>query len=175
MLLSGVSYPAGHKLTAAELAAIITAVQGLSTTVVKTADESVTSSIVLQDDNELLFTAAANATYEVWAFLHYIGVNAGGILKIGWAGPASATFDWTASGLATGAIATTGNLDASYLSLASTITLGGGANDVVARPSGLLVTSATSGTFKLQWAQGTSSATATTVKAGSFLAYRRIA
>ena len=175
MLLSGVSYPAGHDLTAGELAGIITAVQGLSGSVAKAADESVTSSTTLQDDDELFFTVAANAVYEVGGFLRYLGVAGVGIFKVGWSGPASATFDWLPSGLIdTDTANTADHMWGGYKAIGDSNTFGGsGSTAVVARPYGRLVTS-TAGTFKLRWAQGTSSGTATTLKAQSYLIYRRI-
>lgn len=119
---------------------------GGKTDVAKTADESVSSSTTLQDDNHLTTFVAANATYRVKAVLIYDGEAFGG-LKTNWVAPASATFTG-------GTYATSGQ---------PTIV------------EGTLVTSGTSGIFKLQWAQVTSNATATTVKSGSFMVLQRIA
>lgn len=156
------------RLTAATVAGGTT-----HTFVRKTADESVTSSTALQDDDALLFAVGAN---EIWEFRFVLGVvGAGGEdFKAAIAGPAGSTITWSFGGemffntaaapgvtrvLAGGAPAShyTDNLETRV--------------EIV----GIIVNGATSGNCKLQWAQDTSGGTAVTVKANSFLRAHKIA
>lgn len=142
----------------------------------KTADESLPSSTTLQDDDQLAVAVDANATYWVQTFISYEAATAGD-LKIGWSAPAGAEFPWNFAGL-TSTAATAGDAVYSAVNtLSGTDTAGGiGAGAaLVARPSGILVISSTPGTFTFRWAQGTSSATPTIVKAGSGLLLTRVA
>lgn len=138
--------------------------------VVKTSDQSVTSSTTPVADSELMLTVDANSRYWVEGFLIADGA-AGGDLQLGWTGPAGAAMDWVSDGLTTAA--TTG-VDAisrsaqGLTNLPSIGTIGAGSN--VAVPlRGVLTTAGAGGTLRLRWAQGTSNATATRVRAGSLL------
>jgi hypothetical protein len=143
----------------------------------KTANESVTNSTTLQNDDELLLSVEANATYEMRAFLIFTAGTTGD-LKYGWTAPAGATMDWNMggeestigvpTGMAYWAANSIGGTDvAAGMTVSSTV--------VIARPEGLLRVSGTAGTFQLQWAQGAADAgTATTVKTGSWLMLRRL-
>jgi hypothetical protein len=138
---------------------------------------SIASNISVGDDSVLLLPVAANSTYLLSSQVIYTA-DPGGDLRIGWSGPASATLDWNI-----------GSMDAISSSVSSTSYWGtntiagtdvaGGVNasssPVLARPSGLLVTSSTAGTLKFRWAQGTSSAFGTQVRAGSWLRLDRVA
>lgn len=142
----------------------------------KTADQSVTSSTTLVDDNQLLLSVAANAVYEMRMFIIYTAASAGD-LNMTFTGPASATLDWNVGGLS----GTSGTSpDGVTWWGANTIggndsVNGGGATSMVARPVGILITAGTSGTFKMRWAQAASSGTATTVKTGSVMILQRVA
>ena len=134
----------------------------------KTADESVTSSAVLQDDDHLTFSIAAN---EVWIFQLSLWVNtgAGGIQTqiTGPAGSSGVTMGYISSaGTTTGKTAA---LNAVFNSNAATFT------DQPWRIEGTIVNGATPGTCRLQWAQSASNGTASTIKANSFLLAHRIA
>lgn len=146
----------------------------------KTANESVTSSATLQNDDHLLLQVAANATYLLELFLIYDGdvtVGAGDI-QIGFTFPAGATIDWTPGGITTGATTQSASVKLSHQSTGAGEGVGsvgtGAGNRVVARATGILQVAGTAGTLQLQWAQLTSSATATTVLANSFLRLKRI-
>src|SRR5262245_15271614 len=65
---------------------------------VKTANESVTSSTTLQNDDELFVSVAANSTYLVQCYIKCDGAATGDI-KLNWTAPASATFDSVVNGL----------------------------------------------------------------------------
>lgn len=140
----------------------------------KTGTESVTSSTTLQDDDTLVVAVSANASYLVQQLMIYDGAT-GGDLKVGWTAPASATFSWLHTGLAsTAASFSDDGTGAGDLTSAFTFgALGTGTNCGVMF-HGVLTTSGTAGNFQVQWAQGTSSGTATRVFSGSFLSLRRM-
>lgn len=141
--------------------------------VVKAADESVTSSTVLQDDDHLFFAAAAGVTYLVEAVLIYKG-------GAGSTGPTPAVK------LAAGEDATNrGNLNVLFVSTTdagsssqflsdqtSTVVLGTNPIQRIAILQGVHV--GNGGTFRIKWAQNASSAIAATMIAKSFLRYRAI-
>jgi len=158
---------AGQRLTAA----LLRSMQPI--TVVKAADESVTSSTTLQDDNHLILPLEANATYTLEGGLYYDGQFNAGNLKLTWTLPASATFYWSANGPATGGAAayasnavTSGNI--------SLGTYGTGGAKTTASVNATVVTVGTAGNMTLRWAQDTSNATATTIYAKSWLRAWRI-
>ncbi len=135
----------------------------------KTADESVTSSTSVQDDDHLSMTLNANTNY--WVDGHLITDGAvGGDIKLQFVVP-SGTIRWLANGPVSGATGTVTDVDRNVrVGSVSTImgTIASGTNSVVLI-FGIIRTGASGGTFKLQWAQGTSSGTATRVRANSFL------
>jgi len=138
---------------------------------------SIASNTTVGDDTVLFLAVAANSTYLLSSQIIYTADPAGD-LKIGWSGPASATLDWN-----TGSIDSISSSAASpTLWSANTIAgtdVAGGVSavgtPVVCRPLGVLVTSATSGTFKFRWAQGTSSVNGTQVRASSWIRLDRVA
>lgn len=141
--------------------------------VIKAANESVTSSTAMQDDDHLFLSVSANTDYLVEAFLLYTGISTG-YLKIGWSGPASATFDWTPDSVTGGG--TVGQVDRGGLTIADV----GFAHVVnttvktVALPQGLLRVAGTAGTFRFRWAQANVQATATIVYANSYMRITRL-
>lgn len=147
-------------------------------TAYKTGDESVTSSTTLQNDDLLVLPVASNARYIMEAVLFYVGAADGatGGLKLGWTGPSGATMKWANRG-------TTQNVSPTLVNYNVVVeAIGGGrgvgtnsGTEMSCFPYGVLNTSSTSGNLQLQWAQGGSNATATTVKAGSLLHLRRVA
>lgn len=162
------TFYAGQKLTAALMAST------QPYTIYKTADESVTSSTTLQDDNHLVLPLLASATYVVEGGLYYDGVFNAGNLKLTWSLPASATIYWSANGPATGGAAafasqavTSGNITVG--------TYGTGGSKTTASISALVTTAGTAGNMQLRWAQDASNATATTIYAKSWLRAIRIA
>lgn len=138
----------------------------------KTATESVTSSTTLQDDNHLSVSVAANSVYEFTSVLHYDADSAGD-LKWTWSMPAGASMTVVHVKNAEGASAIT---DVTVKSENESDTAGGtGASNTHALiMKGLLTISSTAGTFKLTWAQQTSSGTATRLFAGSYVCLRRV-
>jgi len=142
--------------------------------VVKSADESVTSSTTVQNDDELVLSVAASCTYAFDLFIIYEGGTQGSSdLKMQYTLPAGAT----------------GHLDVVYLdssggqhsagdnTASSTWTAGtaGAGNNKLFFGRGIVVISSTAGSLQIQWAQGTSSGTATKVKTNSYMMLRRLA
>jgi hypothetical protein len=167
------SYFATGPIPAAQLEAIVPRIK------VKSADESVTSSTTLQDDDDLLMPVAANTDYLIDGMLYYLAAQAGDI-TVGWTYPSGATLTWGGIGAIrdyTGAASGTEWLaivaDAS--SPSSTTDFGGnGSLPFTASYGGVLSVGANAGTLQLQWAQRASSGTATTVYARSWLRVQQV-
>lgn len=130
----------------------------------KNADESVTTSTTLQDDDNLLFSIGAGDTWFFQADIILFSTSGAPDFKFTFVGPASVTisFAGAASGLGATVPVTagggTGTADITG-SVASVLHITGSIDN----------TAGSSGTFKLQWAQNVSNAAATMVKAGSSL------
>ncbi|WP_274029442.1 hypothetical protein [Streptomyces sp. MMBL 11-1] len=129
----------------------------------KTADESVTSSTVLQNDNHLVLPVVANASYSLFLLCIFSGDTAGDI-KFDWAVPAGTVLRWAdqtgTSGLAS---------DTDFYSAP------GGSTQVAFQIWATVVTSSTAGSIQFRWAQNASSATATIVRTNSTLRLDRVA
>lgn len=142
--------------------------------VIKSANESVASSVVFQNDDHLFFQVAPNTKYWVIAQLLYTGSTTGD-LQLGFSAPSGSTMNWCTDALGSGA---TGNADIvsrsrqiiSSSPVAGAIT---GADTIICA-KGILSTSTSGGTFRVKWCQGTSNATSTTVYAGSMFMARRL-
>lgn len=145
--------------------------------VAKTSDESVTSSTTLQNDDELFIPVVASATYIMTSMIVYRAAATPQI-KINWTVPAGGTMLWTPGSLDSAVTAGfNGNINKAIydLSVAPTLGCGGAAQSIVATPSGVITTSSTAGNLQFQWAQFASNATATVVKAGSWIHLVRVA
>ena len=142
----------------------------------KTADETVTASTTMQDDDHLTAAVAANATYVVELVAIYDGAATGDI-KFQFAAPAGATLSGAQVGPQSGTAgvtATTVNVSATTGASGAIGAVGAGSK-IGYRFDGLLRTAGTAGTFKLQWAQQTSDPVATTMFTDSYLVLRRVA
>jgi hypothetical protein len=135
----------------------------------KTVDESINTSTTLQDDDELFINVAANTVYVVDAQLIVSAANNTPDVLLGWSGPAGATFDWTPGALLATTTTVTGSISLIHRAIGETSSIGATTATAIARPSGLLVVGGTSGVFRARWAQNTSDAGNSTVKAGSYL------
>lgn len=142
--------------------------------VIKPVDQSVTSSTTLANDADLFTGVAASATYLFACYLNYeANTSAGqGFIQYKWNVPSGATMRFTAIGVTSLALvqsATTQQENTAY-------SLGAGGAGVLqaATMLGSLITAAASGVLQLQWAQVSSSGTATIVHAQSYLALWRI-
>jgi hypothetical protein len=142
----------------------------------KTASTPLTNTTTIQDDPHLQVSVAANAIYRLDGLLIFNGAS-GANLKMGWVAPASSTLDWTGAGQNTAASSSVGPIITNAQNISSTAyalgTIGTGTN-MVAIIKGLLITAGTAGTFKLQWAQNTANATATTLVLNSNIELRRV-
>jgi hypothetical protein len=162
-----------QKLRASQLNAM------LSKTVRKLVDESVTNAgtgTTLQDDDELFVSVDANTSYIIGVTV--FGTEAAGTgidLKVAWTMPSGCSLylggaaphnAWVAGAGAALEAEWAGWITSS--SPTSSITFGTTNVAIFTYHwSGTLVVGSTSGTFRMQWAQGNSSASALTVKAGS--------
>lgn len=145
--------------------------------VVKATTESVTSSTTYQDDNELFLPALAFAQYRFdLLLLHSSGTT--GRFKMQFTAPASATVSWGVIGVNIAVGSSTLVTDTIMPSrvVGDILGLGGGnLTGTTALIQGVLTTNATAGNLMLQWAQNTTDANATQVRAGSALRMKRIA
>jgi hypothetical protein len=132
----------------------------------KVADESVTSSTTLQDDNDFTFTVGANQTYEIDGIIK-VSCSSTGLLKAQFIAPSGSTefinvfVNRSAADDVTFMYSPTTEYNLATTTISST-------TDVI-MIHGTVKTTSTAGTFKLQWAQKTSHATATTFYSQSFL------
>ena len=147
----------------------------------KTADESVTSSTTLQNDDHLLYTISAAGTYVIDVQLFALSAaDAAGDIKVGFTFP-TGTFLLTGAGphnsLASGSNVVGEWTGATLTSGTTTIPYGLSANGTIPlgiRLRGIFIATAT-GTLQLQWAQVASNASASTVKANSFMTVQQVA
>lgn len=144
--------------------------------VIAPSDVSRTSTIAVADDSVLSLVVTTNAVYEVMAYLIYDGDSAGDF-RSGWSAPTGATFNWGINALRSAASSGSDSFDGNNRIISDTAISGavGVGTSLRAQVVGVLTTAGTSGSFVFRWAQGTSSATATTRKAGSYLRLRRLA
>jgi hypothetical protein len=139
----------------------------------KSADESVTNSTAMQDDNHLVLTVDANSTYKMDCFIGTDGDDGsanGPNLKVTWTGPSGATMTWGHGRTSTNATFSTtiGGTIVYYFT-------GVGGVDSGLLLAGTLITSGTSGSLQFRWAQEVASLTATRVFTGSYLSLVRVA
>lgn len=131
----------------------------------KTADETVTSSVTLQDDNHLTFAIAANEIWSVRFVMWFSNAADAGHFKIAFNGPAGVTYHIAADGMDTASVRTL----TQHRVVANTSSYFATSTGVVATAEGVVVNGGTAGNFTLQWAQNTSNATGTILKRGSYL------
>lgn len=135
----------------------------------KTSDESVASSTTVQNDDELFFTTAAGTVYEINGMLIYHSPAGGGTPDL--------KTDWGEDSTARGTVTGTGysNTDVNFTAAAetnqtATMVFGTATTPRVATIQGGHI--GNGGTFRMRWAQFTSSGNPTIILAGSFLRYR---
>lgn len=153
--------------------------EALNGYVLKAADESVTSSTTLQNDDHLFFTIPQAGTYLVDAYLYASSAaNAAGDLNVTWSFP-TGTMHHGAMGLGISlASGNEGSAVASQLlsavSGASFVSVGLSTSTTFVRLHGILIATA-SGTLRLMWCQNSSNANASTVKSGSHMVVKQVA
>ena len=136
-------------------------------TAYKTADEPLTSTTALQDDNHLTFTVVANAVYALWGRLFVTG-ESGQAIRLAWSMPALAVVSGQ-FGLAAGNVLYEASSD-------TQVNNGTTSGSTLQLPlEFIFTTGANAGTVKFRWAQDTSDVDALTVKIKSFIVVRRLA
>lgn len=139
----------------------------------KTADESVTSSTTLQDDDHLTFAIAANEEWCV-SYEATIGQNISvSLFKIALTVPSGATFRGTGAVLGDGGQVAAGTGTGSGTAFLTSVSFGSSFGYL--KMKAWILNGATPGSVTLQWAQGASSGTALTFFKGSFLQATRVA
>lgn len=145
----------------------------------KTADESVTSSTTLQNDDHLLYTIGAAGTYvfDVHLFAES-AANAAGDIIVGFTFP-TGTMHFSGNG-AHNSLASGSTGDGEWIARLSAtsgttnIPYGLSTTPTWIHIHGILIATAT-GTLQFQWAQLASNANASTVKSGSHLVVKQTA
>lgn len=131
--------------------------------VVKGSDEIVASSTTLQNDDALVFAVDANSTYVFLMYLNHVD-DSGGIADI--------KFDFSlpagASGHYSGRASTRDDMGTPVSDGSSTSP---GRGPLL---HGYITTAGTSGNAQFQWAQNVSDVSNVTVKAGSWLAWKKV-
>jgi hypothetical protein len=151
----------------------------LPVAVVKTADESVTSSTTLQNDDHLFYNLPEAGSY---LYDFYIGLtcNATGKFDYELTFPAGATLDMMAWGITD----TVSNFDGPLRSRGApndssspttTLTVAGDTTSPTLLRLHGYITTPISGTLRIRWAQNVSNATPATVYTGSHLIVERVA
>lgn len=158
------TFVAGQKVRASELNA-------LPQSVVCTSDQTVNNSTTLQNVTGISFSVDADTRYAVEVTVIYTS-NPTADLKLGWSYPTGTTGYWASFGITTADTNRIGPIDGGALSEASTLTVTGDSDfagvAVMARPAFTFLTSSTSGTVQLRFAQATANASNTVIKAGSY-------
>ncbi len=141
----------------------------------KTSTEAVTSSTVLQNDDNLVCAVVASGVYVAEWRLRVDGAAAGDF-KYAFTGPSGAAMTWESRGLGAADVANVAMVSTDIAAIGTTVTHGtlGAGTTLTVLGTGLLIVSSTAGNLQLQWAQGTSSGTATNVFAGSWLKLDRV-
>jgi hypothetical protein len=132
----------------------------------KSANESVTSSTVVQNDDHLKLSLAANKTYIIDGVVFASSTSGTPDIKIAFAGQ-------TGSDIKVGYTDDVDDMVLSSGEESQTIALQANRPRSI-HIAGTVVTGSTSGDFQLKWAQDTSNGNATTVMAGSYLRAQEI-
>jgi hypothetical protein len=135
----------------------------------KTADEAVTNSTVLQDDDHLFLTVVPNAVYEFEMVLFPIGLAAAD-MKFQFSSPVGSVFAMSLDSFDTALTLTKSfffNFPAAAIGTASTVVV------TPAKLTGIFKTAGTGGTLRLQWAQNTANATPSSLLTDSYMRLRR--
>jgi hypothetical protein len=145
-------------------------------TVFRTTDNSVTSNATLTNDSQLQFTMAANTKYRIRASISILNGSGGGF-QINFVGPSSPS---VVSYSLISNVGGTSSVTSSFFNNPSYSTIGYPASPFGNSGSGTnfwltydiyVFNGSSSGTFAFQFAQNTSNATASVLRAGSYLDY----
>jgi hypothetical protein len=140
---------------------------------VKPADTARASTTTVTNDPDMVLALGANSTYAIYGVLFYTGANAAGHLRFTFTVPGGATGAYFNGHVdSTSGVYAVQNANAWTDLITSAESLGTGV--LMAATVMGVINLTGSGNLQLQWAQGTSNATATTVKANSFWTAQRI-
>ncbi len=141
--------------------------------VVKPSNESVTNSTTLQNDDHLVLPVNAFTMYFIQGMFITSG-DPNADMDFRWSAPVGASFDWASDALSGTATSATDQVSRSGQSATGNPSFGlvSGATTVVPF-KGLLITGSNGGNLRATWAQKVASATATVMRAGSYLMARR--
>jgi hypothetical protein len=142
--------------------------------VIKPGDTSRNTTTTMTNDPDLSVAADAGKSYLTEVLVQY-GATIGADIKATFTVPAGATFSGQLTGQGAGTSYLANGVDAGFPVTGTFSMNGGGAFDLGFRLSGVLVTDGSAGNLTLKWAQNTSNAANTTVRAGSFMLLRRVA
>lgn len=144
-------------------------------TAVKPADTSRASTTTQSADPDLVLALAANASYYITGYITYFGNTQGnGDLKFSFTAPAGSTAQWVPLFVTTSG-SLTNTLNPQSPGTSNNVTAGtSAAADRAVTVWANISTAGTAGNWTLFWAQGTSSGTATIVRANSLLVAQRI-
>ncbi len=140
----------------------------------KTADETVTSSLGLQNDDDLTVTLQPNAVYTFTLFLNWSS-DRNADFKVDWTVPAGTSILWSPDAFGTLAAATTASPKQS-VETDVPVALGGvgaGTRQAMAA-TGIVRTGGTGGLLTLRWAQNSANPLPTTVYRDSFVQLTRM-
>jgi hypothetical protein len=155
---------------------VVSDFDALGITAWKTGDETVTSSTVLQADDQLFLPLSTNARYKFESYLIYSGAaTPAGDLKMQFTGPAGAVMNWSNFGANPSGL-TQYNVVVEALAAGAPRAVGtnGAGFKMGAQPKGTLTTGSTGGSLALLWAQNASSATGTVLHANSYISLLRV-
>ncbi|WP_407553061.1 hypothetical protein QOM21_23845 [Streptomyces sp. Pv4-95] len=146
----------------------------------KSADTSRSSTVTMTADPHLTISVATYSTYTVDAYLIYQSSTAGDV-NVAISGPTSAEGSWSAVGYGRSVPATvatdgwTVRMNPNNIASVQPRTYGGDTVDETLHMRGILRTAGTAGQCAVQWSQAASDATATIMRADSWLRLTRVA
>jgi len=138
---------------------------------VKTQDQSVTSSTIAVNATDLSFAVVANGFYVIEWFLQF--TSSAGAARSNASFPnADAVF--SSFVISNSSPSSPQTIGSGGLNVTTSFTGANGGDNQMTFGRGTLVVRATGGTYRQQFSQSTSSANATTMKAGSWIKYTRL-
>lgn len=145
--------------------------------VVKSGDETITSSTTLQNDDHLFLSVAANTRYLLETFLMAIGSVNVQRIKLFWTAPSGSTLQWSLLSVFGNATSSTDAMECGTLAIGDTgkINAVSSVTPTFSVPRGILLTGGSAGTLQLQWAPDNVTANSATLKSGSMLRLTRLA
>lgn len=168
-------FVAGQKVRAQELNDLVLGV-------VMTSDVTKISSTSFSNATGLVLPLAANATYGLDGWVHWTSADNADI-QFRYTYPSGSTGQWAGVGPRVNENPTASGprinyVDFGAVSIANSLAFTGdniaSPTTVSASPRGFIITSSTSGNLQLQFAQGTSQASNTVLRAGSWLRVTRL-